>query len=273
VSGGGFRVLSLGFLGQPPAEPGSMKLHPEGIFLNYRCVRILMAALVLIVTQRGTRPRLGNRPNIKYMKPLVCLFSVLAFVASGSLSGQTPEIIEAAWKKTVTIRVYDRYFRFLGTGSGFIVGDKGEIATNHHVIDGAAHADARFPDNDKAFPVSGILRQDKLHDLAVIRIDLDTVSLPFGNNDDYRIGEKIISIGSPLGLSGTVSDGIISGRHTVLGFEHMQINTAVSPGSSGGPVINEKGEVIGVVVGSILSGQNLNFAVPVKHLKNLLAAP
>ena len=207
--------------------------------------------------------------------PRIILFVCVTFLGMEPAQAQTPQIIEAAWKKSVTIFVYDKSYRKLANGSGFLIGDKGEIATNNHVIEvsGAAYASAKFPDSDKLHTIRSIIRKDRFHDLAVLRIDLNTTALPFGANDDYTIGQKITSIGSPQGLSGTVSDGIISSRRVIAGFEHMQITTPISPGSSGGPVINEKGEVIGVVVGSILSGQNLNFAVPVKHLKNLLAAP
>ncbi len=173
----------------------------------------------------------------------------------------------------MTIYLYDQNSQYLGQGSGFLVGSNGEIATNYHVIEGATYATAKFPDNDKVFPVTDILHKDEFHDLAVVKIDMDTEPLPLGENDNYQIGEEITSIGSLKGYTGTVSDGIISSRREIVGFEHMQITTPISPGSSGGPVINDKGEVIGIVVRTRLDAQNLNFAVPVKHLKDLMAQP
>lgn len=170
------------------------------------------------------------------------------------------------------IEVYDENSVLLGNGSGFLVGNKGEIATNFHVIDivGAAYAIAKFPEDEKTYYIRSILQSDEFHDLAVLKIDSQTDPLVFTDIGDFEIGQKIFSVGSPQGLSGTVSDGIVSSKREIAGFEHMQITTPISPGSSGGPVVNENGDVIGVVVGSIISGQNLNFAIPIKHLKSLL---
>ena len=83
------------------------------------------------------------------------------------------------------------------------------------------------------------------------------------------IGQKIFAIGSPLGLEGTISDGIISGLRNFERFSLLQISAPISPGNSGGPIVNENGEVIGVAPYTFSEGQNLNFAVPVKYLKEL----
>jgi uncharacterized repeat protein (TIGR02543 family) len=213
---------------------------------------------------------LYSKANL-YLKKLPLILLPFLLLQS-EIQGQNYDAILNVWEKSVLIEIYNENSILLSTGSGFLVGNKGEIATNFHVIDvrGASYATAKFPEDEKTYYIRSILQSDEIHDLAVLKIDSQTAPLVFADIGDFAIGQKIFSVGSPQGLSGTVSDGIVSSKREIAGFEHMQITTPISPGSSGGPVVNEKGEVIGVVVGSIISGQNLNFAIPIKHLKSLL---
>ena len=95
--------------------------------------------------------------------------------------------------------------------------------------------------------------------------------LPLGDNDTVQIGMPVYVTGNPRGLEGTFSDGLISAIREVNGRKLFQMTAPVSPGSSGGPVLNSSGEVIGITVSQVKDGQNLNFAVPVNYLKELAA--
>jgi len=184
------------------------------------------------------------------------------------------ESIHPVLNRVVMIISLDENYQPLGIGSGFIVGNDGEIATNYHVIEGASSAIVKFVNKKKKYDVVSILQRNIKHDLAIIKIDTKISPVTLGDDELTSIGDRIFAIGNPEGLEGTVSEGIISGfRKINESFRLMQITAPISPGSSGGPVVNLKGEVIGVASASIVIGQNLNFAIPVKNLKELLSAP
>ena len=158
------------------------------------------------------------------------------------------------------------------TGSGFVVHD-GQIATNHHVIDSMLVGNARLVGEEEMYPVETTLDTDKEHDLAVIKVGgIDAPALSLGDSDTVRIGDKVYVAGNPHGLEGSFSDGIIS---AIRGDsdKFFQMTAPISKGSSGGPVFNERGEVIGVSFATLHDGQNLNFAIPVNFLKPMIKAP
>ena len=158
-------------------------------------------------------------------------------------------------------------------GSGFFV-RPGYIATNYHVINGAETIIARLVGTETTYTIEEIVATDERHDLAIIKVIGDTPpELPLGNSDEVRIGETVYTVGNPQGLQGTVSRGIVSSmRDFGQNGIRIQIDAPISPGNSGGPVLNEKGEVIGVSVSGIqgIDAQNLNFVVPSNYLKALL---
>jgi len=111
---------------------------------------------------------------------------------------------------------------------------------------------------------------DAQNDLAVLTVEGGGAStLTLGNSDTVKVGEPIVVVGNPEGLEQTVSNGLISGIREFGGKKLFQITAPISEGSSGSPVFNERGEVIGVVVASLESGQNLNFAIPINYAKQL----
>jgi S1-C subfamily serine protease len=158
-------------------------------------------------------------------------------------------------------------------GSGFVVSRDGEIATNLHVIQDLNTGAVRLSSGAE-FDSFSILAFDEEKDLAIIKVagfDLPAVAL--GNSDDVQVGEPVLIVGNPLGLQGSVSAGIISSlRDDPFGgrFKTLQTDAAVSPGNSGGPVVNRQQEVIGVVVYRIGGGENLNFAVPINYVHDLI---
>ena len=163
------------------------------------------------------------------------------------------------------------------TGSGFVVHD-GQIATNYHVIDNMWIGVAKLVKKEKVYAVETVLAVDKERDLAIIKVaGIDAPVLPLGDSDAVQIGDKVYVAGNPRGLEGTFTGGMISairpeGIRLVRG-KTLQMDASISPGSSGGPVLNDKGEVIGISVGYRIGGQNLNFAIPVNYLKLLANIP
>ena len=159
-----------------------------------------------------------------------------------------------------------------GLGSGFVVTKEGRIATNLHVIAGSRSATVILSDHRKFSEVE-VLASDVKHDLAVLQIRAaDLRPLPLGDSGQVRPGERVVAIGHPLGLGNTVSDGLVSAvRELSPTLSVLQISAPISPGSSGGPILNDRGQVIGISTLVVTEGQNLAFGMPVNQLKALLA--
>jgi serine protease Do len=159
-----------------------------------------------------------------------------------------------------------------GLGTGFVVWQDGRIVTNLHVIAGVHSAKVKFHDG-KTYDDVQVLAADAQHDLAILRVNAkNLVPLILGDSNAVNPGERVIAIGNPHGLELTVSDGLVSGvRHLEPEVTLLQISAPISPGSSGGPLFNERGEVIGVAARYSEEG-NLNFGVPVEYLKPMLLA-
>jgi uncharacterized protein (TIGR02145 family) len=164
---------------------------------------------------------------------------------------------------TVTIETYD------GLGSGFFVAEN-IIATNYHVIKGDTEAYCYTNNSDTKYKIEGYVAVDTSVDLILLKVSgLKRTPIRISTTP-VEIGQKVYVIGSPKGLPATISDGIVSALRDFDGYKLMQITAPISHGSSGGPVLNSKGELIGVSVASLKEGQNLNFAIPKAYLKSLL---
>ena len=196
---------------------------------------------------------------------------VLVFCRISTVPAQTaPEIAEKALAATVYLEMQDSKGVPLGFGSGFFVGDN-LIATNYHVIEGAARGSAKLVGQFSTYTIEGVTATDQTNDLALLKVTMSGINpLPLGNSSDVKIGETVYVAGNPKGLEGTFSNGIISSRRDPYAKERLQMTAPISPGSSGGPVLNSKGEVIGVSFMTLVGGQNLNFAIPSRYLTELL---
>ena len=161
----------------------------------------------------------------------------------------------------------------LGLGSGFFV-QTNQIATNLHVIKGAAQGTAKRVGQQTEYTIEGFTVMDKKSDLVILQVSgSDVQPLLLGDSDTVEIGEPVYVAGNPKGfLEGTFSDGIISAVRGDSTGKLFQMTAPISSGSSGGPVLNGRGEVIGVSVATLRDGQNLNFAIPSNSLKVLIAA-
>jgi S1-C subfamily serine protease len=175
----------------------------------------------------------------------------------------TEELFSSASPAVLLVEIFDDEGHARGRGSGFVVSSEGTAITNYHVIRGAYRANAKFSDGTFA-PVLGVAAYDPGHDVAVIKIQAASPpTLKLGNSDNVHIGDHIVAIGSPLGLQNTVSEGIVSALRENI----IQMSAPISPGSSGGPVLNMNGEVVGISTLTVTAGQNLNFAAPINWAK------
>jgi cytochrome c-type biogenesis protein CcmH/NrfG len=158
------------------------------------------------------------------------------------------------------------------SGTGFVISNDGKLVTNYHVIEGATSAVAKS-ENGAIFVVEGVLATDEKNDLAVLKLRArDLPFLALADSTKLEPGRRVAVIGSPRGLEGTLSEGIVSAlRDLPEEGQRIQITAAISPGSSGSPVLNEKGEVVGVATAILRGGQALNFAVPSTAAVKLLA--
>ncbi len=202
----------------------------------------------------------------------------LPFLLSQSQAGifskekKPEEIVKKYGEAVVLITPSDKDGKPLGVGSGFIADPNGIVVTNYHCISDAVTAWIRLT-NGAHYEVEGVLGIDKAWDIAVLKIKAKNLpSAPIGDSDKLSAGERVIAIGNPLGLENTVSEGIISALRGPEGTASalIQFTAPISPGSSGGPLFNTKGQVVGVTTLYLTEGQLLNFAVPINLVKPLL---
>jgi len=153
-------------------------------------------------------------------------------------------------------------------GTGFLSIKDGIGVTAWHVMNGAIRATARFSSGEE-FDVSGLIDKDEKRDVCLIRIKVADRPLLSLAAVEPAVGNKAYAIGAPKGLEFTISDGMISQVRTLDGIKQYQFTCAISPGNSGGPLVNVAGEVLGVVSWTVIDGQNLNFAVPISYVRGL----
>lgn len=202
---------------------------------------------------------------------LICCGLFLAALPHTSDAQTAQQIAKRVFGSTVLLVMEDASGQPVSLGSGFFVRD-GEIASNLHVVEGALRGYAKLVAEKTKYDIEGITGIDPDRDLVLLKISAPRrLPLSLGNSDAVQVGEPVYAIGNPQGLEGTFSQGIVSSIREVGSDKLLQITAPISLGSSGGPVLNSKGEVIGVSVATFIGGQNLNFAIPSNYLKALLA--
>ena len=203
------------------------------------------------------------------------LFFLTLFLHPHPLSfGQEnlPAIIKRVQPSIVSILIIDREGKVSGQGSGFFVNREGDIITSRHVLEGAGRSNV-ITSEGKELAIKKVVAEDPDGDLIQVSVALEGERVqPLSISPTLpETGERVIVIGTPLGLEKTVSDGIVSAVRDVAGFgKIIQVTAPISPGSSGSPVVNMKGEVVGVATFFVVAGQNLNFAIPVERISNLV---
>ena len=199
-------------------------------------------------------------------------FVIMLVSMSCASFGQTArDVAKTAFKSVVLLEMNDANGQPLSLGSGFFVAD-GVIATNAHVIEGAFSGTAKLIGSSQKAQILGSITVDRYADLALLKVGTKAPSLPLGPSANPTVGDNVYVVGNPLGLEGTFSEGIISGVRSIGADSILQMTAPISPGSSGGPVMDSTGAVIGVSVATFQDGQNLNLAVPVSYLSRLLSS-
>jgi S1-C subfamily serine protease len=187
--------------------------------------------------------------------------------------GNLPELIKRAKPAVVWIQVLDNSGRERKFGSGFFVNAKGAFITNYHVLGGATKARLRTLDG-KTYPVVRVLAEYKNGDLILASI-VPELEPPFLKTTRVipQVGEKVLVLGNPKGLEWSAADGIVSAVREKNNRKFIQISAPISPGSSGGPVMNMQGHVVGVNTFYVEGGQMLNFASAGQNILNLKLGP
>lgn len=212
------------------------------------------------------------RNSIKALLRFTALGLILFFAITAATSAQNAEpVAEKTLAVTVYLEMADEADNALGFGSGFLVGQS-QIATNFHVIAGAAKGTAKLAGKPTEYTIEGITATDEKNDLAILKVtELEGEPLPLGDSDTVKTGETVYVAGSPKGLDGTFSDDTIHNIHEGTANKRFQMTALIFPGSSGGPILNGNGEVIGISLITLEDGQNRNLAIPSNRLKKLLA--
>lgn len=189
-------------------------------------------------------------------------------LAKKSLQISSAEDIVNTYGKSIVLIQTDN-----AMGSGFVVSSDGLILTNSHVISGSATISIKFIADNRVYSNVKVVRNNTIRDLALLKINDagNFVPVVLGDSDQVSVGQRVVAIGNPQGLENTVSDGLVSQIRDVNGTKLLQISVPISVGSSGGPLFNMDGEVIGITSSSFDKGQNLNFAVAINHAKNELS--
>src|SRR6185295_18339843 len=212
-------------------------------------------------------------------------------IAAGLSSDETNniEIYKAAKDSVVyiTSTVYQRDFFFgvqevKGLGSGFLINSDGQILTNFHVVSGSSDVEVTMPPDQSRYKAK-VLMRDQAHDLALIQIDPKkklSAFLRLGDSDALQVGQKVLAIGNPFGLAGTLTTGIVSSLHRKIQGEDrgdledmIQTDAAINSGNSGGPLLDSQGNVIGIntaIYGPNGGNIGIGFAMPINRAKGML---
>ncbi len=212
--------------------------------------------------------------------PAVCVWS-LCLILLGAAFAQTPRRAASSPVKTpaqiiaeygpAVALIVSADVEPISLGSGFFVDDGSLLVTNFHVVEGANEIFVKLQDG-RILRSKKIAAFDVEKDLVVVKLDTPSSRrMVLGDSDQVKTGDPIVVVGNPEGLEQTVSNGLISGMRTVDSEKRFQISAPISLGSSGGPVFDEHGAVIGVAFASYREGQNLNFAIPINLLRPLLS--
>src|SRR6478672_3783731 len=217
------------------------------------------------MTPNGRRFKKGTRAGYFFVLLLAISSSVYA-------QDQLPDLVRRIKPSAVAIETFDARGEKLTRGSGFFI-DRDRVVTNRHVIDGAYRAEVHL-NSGNSFPVKSVLGVDAEGDVALLKVDAPANQVrPLSlDRTSPQEGESVVVIGNPLGLEGSVTNGIVSAVRDIPGFGRIiQITAPISPGSSGSPVVNMRGQVIGIATLQITGGQSVNFAIPSERISQLQA--
>ena len=246
----------------PPANEEAKSDHRMRPFRTLRSRLVLAAVTLSAVAIAGIATFRGSSRHS----------STDAATNSRLPNSSTPrEIASRAQAATVQLKGLDLNGNLMGQGTGFFLSTDGFIATNLHVLREAQSVQV-VTLTGEIYDVVYYVTADPRRDIAILKIPIDDARpLPLAADDSLQVGDPVFVMGNPLGQVGTFSDGLVSARRTLEGVSWLQITAPISPGSSGGPVLNSRGEVIGIATLMLTGGQNLNYAVPVRFVRPLIA--
>lgn len=208
----------------------------------------------------------GGLPTV-----LRCVALVSLCVLPSGLVAQTGrEVARRAFPSVVLLVMQDENGQPLSLGSGFFVTD-GVVATNLHVVSGASSGRAKIVGQARTYAISGVVAVDTDADLVLLELsDAKAPVLQLAEATDLAVGDVVYAVGSPEESEGSFSQGIVSGIRNMDDDKLLQITAPILPSSSGGPILDSRGQVVGVAVATFSGGQNLNFAIPSSNLASLL---
>lgn len=183
----------------------------------------------------------------------------------------TAQMADRATPSVVIVENFNENGEKTGQGSGYVFSRDGIIITNYHVIRGAKSLTVRIP-GQEPYRVDSVLSYEIDHDVAALQVSGSSLpALSTETIEEPKVGDRVVAIGAPLGLENTVSEGIVSALRNAGTMHIIQTTASISPGSSGGPLLNEYGKVIGLTTSTVRDGQSLNFVVSAKHVSGLLS--
>ena len=193
---------------------------------------------------------------------LILFLLIPSILFSQNLSAE--KIYKKVSDAVVVIHAYDFNNQLSKQGSGVVISEKGYVVTNYHVLAGCERLEILH--NKEIVPYVDIIGIDVENDILILKIkEKKFPAVKIGNSKSLNIGQRVYALGSPLGFENSISEGIISGlrNYGETGKNFIQITAGISSGSSGGAIVNGKGELIGISTLTIKEGQNLNFAIPI----------
>ncbi len=218
---------------------------------------------------------MGSQRIHCYMAAVVSIIMACMLLCPIMALGETAfvdnaDAIEKAADSVFMLEVFSYNKQRIAVGSGFIAFDSSLLITNYHVIDGGSYVVAISDDKDQ-FLVSQLCCYDKGKDIAILKFDQTPKAepLPLDTDGQLKRSQTVVAIGSPAGLRNTVSIGNISAFYTKEGKDWIQFTAPISSGSSGGALLNNEGEVIGITTATYASAQNVNMAVKIEEVIKL----
>lgn len=232
--------------------------------------------------EKGTNVGSSAKRTKSLLIIAICILVICAVIAvaffiytrSKNDFSDNPAAIAQASKSVVLLECYNEAGELHCTGSAFAAFEEGVFVTNYHVVEQDVYSIIAKAEDGTMFEIDSILAFEPKYDIAIIKTKAnpDISPLPIGSSADLEKGEKIVAIGSPLGLLNTVSTGVFGGYNDTGSMNEIQFSASISHGSSGGALLNNAGEVIGITSASYAEGQNLNVAVPIQYAIDIKVA-
>jgi tetratricopeptide (TPR) repeat protein len=223
--------------------------------------------------QTHIQPLFNDMEKLMKSRIIMILFSLLVVILSKPLKAETDltELVKVVQPAVATVVAYDVDSNVANIGTGFFVNNKGHLITNYHVLVGKFGAEIKTPDGS-TYAIKTVIAENQATDLIKVSVDIPPEKVHWieVSGEMPPVAQRVMVVGSPMGLEQSVSDGIVSSVREIPGVgTFFQMSAPISPGSSGSPVVNMEGKVVGVATFQFLQGQNLNFAISGKSILDL----